>query len=80
MVRARMEPELKAKAEKYFNLLGLSTTQAITLFFKQVEIHQGLPFEVNIPNAETIAAMKEIENGRGKKFKNADELFKHLGI
>jgi len=80
MVRARMEPELKAGAEKYFNLLGLTTTQAITIFFKQVEIHQGLPFEVNIPNAETIAAMKEIENGGGRKFENADELFKHLGI
>ena len=80
MVRARMEPELKAKAEKYFNLLGLTTTQAITLFFKQVEIYQGLPFEVNIPNAETIAAMKEIENGGGRKFENAAELFRHLGI
>ena len=80
MVRARMEPGLKTKAEKYFDLLGLTTTQAITLFFKQVEIHRGLPFEINIPNDETIAAMKEIENGGGKKFDNADELFKHLGI
>jgi DNA-damage-inducible protein J len=80
MVRARIEPGLKTKAEKYFNLLGLSTTQAITLFYKQVEIHRGLPFEINIPNDETIAAMKEIENDGGKKFNNADELFKHLGI
>jgi len=80
MVRARMEPGLKTKAEKYFDLLGLSTTQAITLFYKQVELHHGLPFEINIPNAETITAMKEIENGGGKKFNNADELFKHLGI
>ena len=80
MVRARIEPGLKIKAEKYFDLLGLTTTQAITLFFKQVEIHRGLPFEINIPNDETIAAMKEIENDGGKKFDNADELFKHLGI
>ena len=80
MVRARIEPELKIKAEKYFDLLGLSTTQAITLFYKQVELHHGLPFEINIPNAETISAMKEIQNGGGKKFDNADELFKHLGI
>jgi len=64
MVRARIEPGLKTKAEKYFDILGLSTTQAITLFFKQVELH----------------AMKEIENGGGRKFKNTDELFKHLGI
>jgi len=80
MVRARIEPGLKTKAEKYFDILGLSTTQAITLFFKQVELHQGLPFEINIPNTETIAAMNEIENGGGKKFESADELFQHLGI
>lgn len=80
MVRARIEPVLKTKAEKYFDRLGLSTTQAITLFFKQVELHRGLPFEINIPNAETITAMKEVEKGGGMKFENADELFKHLGI
>ena len=80
MVRARIEPGLKTKAEKYFDILGLSATQAITLFYKQVELHRGLPFEINIPNAETMTAMKEIENGGGKKFDNADELFKHLGI
>ncbi len=80
MVRARIEPVLKTKAEKYFDRLGLSTTQAITLFFKQVELHRGLPFEINIPNAETIAAIKEVENGGGMKFENTDELFKHLGI
>ena len=80
MVRARIEPELKTTAEKYFDILGLSTTQAITLFFKQVELHQGLPFEINIPNAETLVAMKEIEDGGGKQFGNAEELFTHLGI
>ena len=80
VVCARIEPGLKTKAEKYFDILGLSTTQAITLFFEQVELHHGLPFEINIPNAETVAAMQEIENGGGKKFDNADELFKHLGI
>ncbi|MEI9479706.1 MAG: type II toxin-antitoxin system RelB/DinJ family antitoxin [Deltaproteobacteria bacterium] len=80
MVRARIEPGLKTEAEKYFDILGLSTTQAITLFFKQVELHRGLPFEINIPNAETITAMKEIEDGSGKQFENAEELFKHLGI
>ena len=80
MVRARIEPELKKTAEKYFEILGLSTTQAITLFFKQVELRHGLPFEISIPNAETLTAMKEIEDGGGKHFENAEELFRHLGI
>jgi len=80
MVRARIEPALKTSAEKYFELLGLSTTQAITLFFKQVELHRGLPFEINIPNAETMSAMKEVEAGGGKNFEDTEELFTHLGI
>ena len=80
MVRARIAPELKTKAEMYFDMLGLSTTQAITLFFKQVELHHGLPFEIKIPNDETLKAIQEIEKGGGKTFKNADGLFKHLGI
>ena len=80
MVRARIEPELKTTVEKYFEILGLSTTQAITLFFKQVELRRGLPFEISIPNAETLAAMKEIEDGGGKRFENSEELFRHLGI
>ena len=48
MVRARIEPGLKIKSERYFDMLGISTTQAITLFFKQIELHHGLPFEKDI--------------------------------
>ena len=43
-IRARIEPELKGKAENIFHQLGLTTTQAITLFYKQVELKRGLPF------------------------------------
>ena len=61
MVRARVEPELKRRAEELFSELGLSTTEAITLFYKQVAIHRGLPFSVRIPNAETIEAMRQAD-------------------
>ena len=59
MVRARVEPELKRRAEELFSELGLSTTEAITLFYKQVAMYQGLPFSIRIPNAETIEAMRQ---------------------
>ncbi len=52
MVRARIEPELKDHAEEIFRRLGLNTTQAITLFYRQVELRNGLPFNVVVP-AET---------------------------
>ena len=48
-VRARMEPKLKANAEGIFNALGLTPSQAIVLFYKQVDLHGGLPFELVVP-------------------------------
>jgi DNA-damage-inducible protein J len=49
-VRARIQPELKNKAEQVFRKLGLTSTQAISLFYKQVELRNGLPFDVVIPS------------------------------
>ncbi|MDE0053498.1 MAG: type II toxin-antitoxin system RelB/DinJ family antitoxin [Gammaproteobacteria bacterium] len=63
MIRARVEPELKQEAEAVFSRLGLSTTQAITLFYKQVTLQQGLPFAVKIPNTETRKALQEAYDG-----------------
>lgn len=63
MIRARVEPELKSQAEEVFSMLGLSPTEAITLFYRQVTLHQGLPFAVKVPNAETIAAMRQARAG-----------------
>ena len=48
-VRARISPELKNSVEGIFSSLGMNSSQAIVLFFKQVELHKGLPFEVKIP-------------------------------
>mgnify|MGYP002624418172 FL=1 len=48
-VRARIAPELKDSVEGIFSSLGMNSSQAIVLFFKQVELHNGLPFEVKIP-------------------------------
>ena len=58
-IRARVEPELKAQAEEILSKLGLSPTDAITLFYVQVILHDGLPFAVRIPNKETIEAMRQ---------------------
>jgi DNA-damage-inducible protein J len=59
MIHARIEPRLKRSAEKVFAELGVTTTEAIRLFLKQVELHRGLPFPVLIPNRQTIRAMAE---------------------
>lgn len=64
MIRARVEPELKQEAEKIFSALGLSPTEAITLFYKQVTFYHGLPFTVKIPREETLEAIRQAHSGR----------------
>jgi DNA-damage-inducible protein J len=59
VVTARIDPELKTRAEYVFEQLGLTTSQAITLFLRQVDLQQGLPLTLKIPNATTQAALKE---------------------
>jgi len=59
MIRARVEPELKHDAEAVLNKLGMTPTEAITLFYKQVTLYRGLPFPVRIPNAATRKALRE---------------------
>jgi DNA-damage-inducible protein J len=62
MIHARIDPKLKRSAERVFSQIGISTTEAIRLFLRQVDLHKGLPFPVRIPNAETVAAMKEVND------------------
>lgn len=74
-IRARIEPELKTKAEEIFSKLGLSQTDAITLFYVQVTLYGGLPFEVRIPNKETIDALRQASDGTGlTEYVNLEEL------
>lgn len=80
-IRARVEPDLKDKAEHIFKQLGLTTTQAITLFYKQVELKQGLPFDVAIPNKITRKTFSDTDAGRDLVICNdTDDMFKKLGI
>ena len=74
-IRARVEPELKHQAEALLRELGLSATEAITLFYRQVTMHRGLPFEVKIPNAETTEALHQAESGAGlSEYTSLEEL------
>lgn len=78
-INARVEPKLKKQAEAVLDKIGLSTTDAVTIFLKQVVAQKGLPFEVKIPNRETIKAMRELEQGRGQRFTGtAEELFAQI--
>lgn len=78
MIHARIDPKLKKAAESVFSEIGISTTEAIRLFLKQVELHNGLPFPVSIPNEETIAAVAEANApGKLKRYRSFRELRDH---
>ena len=64
-IRARVEPQLKHEAEAILKALGLSATDAITMFYRQVTLRRGLPFDVRLPNAETAEALQQAETGEG---------------
>ncbi len=80
-ISVRMDAELKANAEGILSALGLTPSQAISVFYKQITYRHGLPFPVQIPEKElssvTINAMEEKDLD---EYKNPSDLFSELGI
>ena len=80
-VRARIQPRLKTHAEDIFQRLGLNPTQAITIFYRQVEMRDGLPFDLVIPTSETKQTFQSTDEGQGIIVcRDADDMFEKLGI
>jgi DNA-damage-inducible protein J len=73
-IRVRIEPELKSDTEAVLGALGISITDAVTLFCRQVVLQRGLPFVVRIPNAETQAALKE-DLSEATRYETIDAMF-----
>jgi DNA-damage-inducible protein J len=76
----RLDADSKKQAYAVFEQVGLKPTQAINLFLKQVALHGGIPFDIKVPNAQTLDAMNELKSGAGARFKNKGDLYKDLGI
>lgn len=80
-ISARIDPDIKKRAEQVFRELGLTSSQAITLFYKQVELQQGLPFIVKIPNDLTAETLETARTRRNiESFNTIEDLFEDLGI
>jgi DNA-damage-inducible protein J len=80
-ITIRVSPELKKDSEEIFEELGLTTTQAISLFLKQTALNKGLPFAVEIPNEKTLQAIEDgLNKHNTKTFENAETALKFLGL
>lgn len=74
IINARVRPELKGDVEQILSKLGISTTQAITMFFEQIKITRGIPFPLQLPNDETAQAMLDARNNKNLTSLEVDKI------
>ncbi len=74
IINARIKPELKGDVEQILSKLGITTTQAITMFFEQIKLNRGIPFTLQLPNDETEQAMLEARENKNLAPLNVSKL------
>ncbi len=77
-VRARIDAVTKRRATLALDAMGLSISDAIRLLMLRVADEKRMPFEIKVPSASTRRALKELDEGRGKKFSTVKELMADL--
>jgi len=81
IINVRTDPEVKEKVTAILKRIGITTSEAVNLFLNRVIMERGIPFDVKIPNDETIKAMEDVEKGRNlESAKTVDEMFDKIGI
>ncbi len=78
VVRARIDAHIKEEATVVLASMGLTVSDAFRLMLTRIAKEKALPFEPLVPNAETIAAMKEARRGKMKSFDSVDTLLEDL--
>jgi len=76
----RIDRRTKEKAVRAPADIGMSLSDAVRMLLVRVAAEKALPFEVKVPNATTVRAMRAAGRGLGKRLNSADALFKDLGI
>ena len=80
-VNVRTTEDVKKGAEVILNGLGLNISSAVNLFLKQVINYRGIPFDLRLPNKETLLAMDDIENSRNlESADTVEEMFEKISV
>ncbi len=77
-VNARVDLKSKEQAKVIIDQLGLNMSKAIEMFLRQVVLNRGIPFDIKLPNQDTINARAELEAGGGKVFSAVEDLMEDL--
>lgn len=78
VVRARIDEHIKDEAAIVLAAMGLTVSDAFRIMLTRIAREKQLPFEPLVPNAETIAAMKEARTGKLKSFNSVNDLMADL--
>ena len=80
-VNVRINQDLKQGAEAVMKRLGINASQVVTLLYRQIELRQGLPFAVELPNETTRQALQDARDGKNQqRFSTLDALYQDLEI
>lgn len=76
VIHARIDPETKAATERVLEALGLTPTDAIRVFYRQIAMRKEFPLELKVPNALTKSVLEMSANSQGiETFDSAAALF-----
>ncbi len=75
LVQTRIDGAVKDEAASVLKAMGLTVSDAVRLMLVRVARDKELPFDVRTPNATTIAAIEELEAGKGRRVASVAELF-----
>lgn len=67
LVRARIQPSIKKKAEMVLSKIGISPSEAINVFYRRIVSDKGIPFSLHVPNAKTRTAIRAMKRGEGAR-------------
>jgi DNA-damage-inducible protein J len=73
-ISTRINASDKKRAEAVFKKLGITASQAIAMFYKQVTLRQGIPFPVELPNEETKAAIRDARQAKLRSYDSVEDL------
>ena len=78
-IQTRVDPVIKHNAQMILKKLNISMSEAISMYLSQITLHNGIPFEIKIPNEVTARVLKDTENGENlHEVDSVDELFREL--
>jgi DNA-damage-inducible protein J len=78
-IQTRVDPVVKKKAQEILSKLNITMSEAISMYLSQITLHQGIPFELKIPNELTARILAKSENGENlHSVDSVNQLFQEL--